>query len=58
MSAAREEISHWKDADYLIINDVFDVALAQLRSIVNVMRLRTSREKDSLTNLMNDLLTK
>ncbi len=58
MNAAREEISHWKDADYLIINDAFDVALAQLRSIVNVMRLRTSREKDSLTNLMNALITK
>ena len=34
IGAAKEEISHYIDADYLIINDHFDIALSQLESIV------------------------
>jgi guanylate kinase len=31
---AMNEISHFKEFDYLVVNDVFDVALNQIRSII------------------------
>jgi guanylate kinase len=34
MKEARTEISHWDEFDFLIINDDFDEALADLQSIV------------------------
>lgn len=34
MSAAFEELSHWHEFDYLIVNDHFDTALAQLEAVV------------------------
>ena len=34
MDAAFEEISHWEEFDYLIVNDSFDEALAELRRVV------------------------
>ncbi len=34
MNAAFEEISHWEEFDYLIVNDSFDEALAELRRVV------------------------
>ncbi|MDX1635318.1 MAG: guanylate kinase [Marinobacter sp.] len=37
---AGEECSHAQEFDYLVVNDVFDVALADLRAIVRGQRLR------------------
>lgn len=37
---AREECRHALEFDYLVINDQFDVALAELRAIVTSQRLR------------------
>lgn len=37
---AREECQHALEFDYLVINDQFDVALAELRAIVMTQRLR------------------
>ena len=34
MSAALEELSHWEEFDYLVVNDEFDAALRELRQIV------------------------
>jgi guanylate kinase len=34
MREARSEISHWDEFDFLIVNDRFDEALADLRSII------------------------
>ena len=34
MNAALEEISHWKEFDYLLVNDDFDTALAELTAVV------------------------
>ena len=41
MRDARAELSHYPEYDYLVINDVFEVALQQLGSIVVAERLRT-----------------
>jgi guanylate kinase len=34
MSAAFEELSHWREFDYLIVNDHFDTALAELQAVI------------------------
>jgi guanylate kinase len=44
MAQARSELSHHGEYDYLVVNDDFDVALAELRCIVTAERLRESRQ--------------
>lgn len=48
MRAARDEISHAGEFDFLIVNDDFDAALADLHSIVH--RGCLAREKDTRKN--------
>lgn len=38
MRDARAEISHWKEFDYLVVNDNFDTALEELQRIINDFR--------------------
>ena len=57
MRAARAEMSHWDEADYLIINDQFDVALEALQALVRSLRLRTGQQQSALQDLIEDLLT-
>lgn len=58
MDAAIEEMRHCKDYDYLIINQDFSMALAELCSIVSASRLRamqqTKRYEALLTNLLSE----
>jgi guanylate kinase len=44
MAAAKEEISHVSEYDYVIINDNMDIALRDLVSVVQSERLRTSAQ--------------
>ena len=57
MRAARDEMSHWDEADYLIINDQYDVALEALQALVRSLRLRTGQQQSALQDLIEDLLT-
>ena len=57
MGAARDEMSHWDEADYLIINDQYDVALEALQALVRSLRLRTGQQQSALQDLIEDLLT-
>lgn len=41
MQQAVSEMSHYHEFDYLVINDIFDAALAELDCIVRSQRLRT-----------------
>jgi len=41
LSAAREEIAHVCEFDYVIINDQFDRAVDDLRAVIRAARLRT-----------------
>jgi guanylate kinase len=50
-------MSHCEEADYLIINDVFDTALIELQAIISAARLRTERQRATHTALLRDLLT-
>ena len=56
MRAARDEMSHWDEADYLIINDHFDSALEALQALVRSLRLRIGQQQSALQNLIEDLL--
>lgn len=44
LAAAREEVNHVGEFDYVIINDQFDVAIHDLLSIVRSERLRGARQ--------------
>ena len=57
MRAARDEMSHWDEADYLIINEQFDAALEALQALVRSLRLRTGQQQSALQDLIEDLIT-
>jgi guanylate kinase len=44
MGLAREEISHWAEFDHVVVNDVFDGAVAELRAILHAARSATARQ--------------
>jgi guanylate kinase len=43
LGRARDEIEHWVDYDYVIVNDDFELAYARLASIYHAERLRRDR---------------
>jgi len=53
LAAAREEISHSVEYNYVIINEVFDRAALDLRSIIRAERLRLSRQAARHGDLIN-----
>ncbi|WP_354682827.1 guanylate kinase [Cupriavidus necator] len=53
--AAGSEMSHASESDYVIINEVFDDALEQLRNVVSATRLRFSSQKARHTELFIEL---
>jgi len=55
MSEAVEEMSHYPESDYLVINDDFQQALSELEAIVHSQRLRTDTRVPALTQLLQDL---
>ncbi len=56
LAAAREDISHAYSFDYLVVNDQFDVALADLRAIIQASRLAIRNQMAKLEPLLGDLL--
>ncbi|MBU2099362.1 MAG: guanylate kinase [Gammaproteobacteria bacterium] len=56
MQQARDEISHYGDADYLVINDNFDAALEDLRAIVRAARLEKTHQLSNRGELLAKLL--
>lgn len=56
MNVAVEEMSHYVESDYLVVNQDFDQALDELESIVISQRLRTSRQQEVLSNMLQNLL--
>ncbi len=56
MQGAISEISHYVEADYLIINDDFSVALTQFQAILLAKRLRLSTQAKSNVDLLKDLM--
>ena len=56
MAEAVEEMSHYIESDFLVVNRDFDTALAELGAIITAHRLRTSRQREVLVELLQDLL--
>jgi guanylate kinase len=56
MSAARTEVSHYLEYDYLVINDDFDQALEELKSIIQADRLRQGRMAEVLEKQLGSLI--
>ncbi|MBB3227806.1 guanylate kinase [Luteibacter sp. Sphag1AF] len=53
---SREEISHAHEFDYIVVNDRFEDALADLRAIVHAVRQRTSLQWRRHETLIEELL--
>ena len=44
MRLAREEISHWREFDHVVVNDVFGEAVVELGAILQAARSATARQ--------------
>ncbi len=56
LAEAVGEMSHYAEADFLVVNDRFDTALAELCAIVTSARLRLSRQSLRHAGLIGQLL--
>lgn len=56
MAKAAEEISHYAEFDFLVVNDDFAKALADLQSIIYCQRLKTDRQASLHSQLLTHLL--
>jgi guanylate kinase len=56
MKRAKDEISHYTEFDYLIVNDDFDLAASQLQTIVLANRLGLERQANKHAKLLSLLL--
>ncbi|MFA0810409.1 guanylate kinase [Microbulbifer epialgicus] len=56
MDQAIDEMTHYVEADYLVINDHFDQALVELRSIITAQRQRLEQQQLRHGELLKALL--
>lgn len=56
MRQATTEISHCDEYDYIIVNESFDQAAAELQAIISAERLKSKRQLESHSRLLQDLL--
>ena len=57
MDVAVEEMSHYVESDFMVVNANFDRALAELTAIVNSQRLTTPRQQALLADMLKGLLS-
>ncbi len=55
MRLAAEQMSHWREYDYVIVNDVLDESIANVRAILKAERLRRTRRDDGLARFVRSL---
>jgi guanylate kinase len=56
LAAAREEMSHYGEFDYVIVNEVFDTAVAEMCAILQASRLRREVQAQRHAGLIATLL--
>lgn len=56
MAEAMSEMSHYVEADYLIINDDFNVALAQFQALITAQHIRREAQVQRHSELLQALL--
>ncbi|MGD1956346.1 MAG: guanylate kinase [Sphingomonadales bacterium] len=52
MAKAREEISHWAEYDYVLLNDDLDACFSEVRTILSAERLKAVRQPDIKTKAL------
>jgi guanylate kinase len=57
LAEARSEMTHYPEADYLVLNDQFDTALAQLQAVILSQRLRTVAQQIRHQHMLCELLS-
>lgn len=57
LAGARDEMSHYPEFDFLVVNDDFQRALADLQAIVYSQRLVQSRQQKRLSTALQGLLS-
>lgn len=55
MADATNQMAHFKEFDYLVVNGNFSQALAAIKSIINSQRLTKNRQQEALKPLLNSL---
>ncbi len=58
MAEAISEMSHYHEANFLVINDNFDEALLDLLAILRAQRLEITKQCDANSTLLQQLLSK
>ena len=58
MAEAISEMSHFSEADYIVINDDFEQALVDLKSILRCRRLTRQQQSSANAQLLQQLLSK
>jgi guanylate kinase len=56
MRDARSELSHYAEYDYLVVNDDFDVAVAELQCIVRAERLKLVQSAERNAEALQEML--
>lgn len=56
MGNAKNEISHYDEYDYLIVNDDFQQALNELKSVILCGRMQREEQQERLKDLLMELL--
>ena len=56
LAAAREEMSHYGEFDYVIVNEVFDTAVGEMCAVFQASRLRRPQQEGRHAGLIQALL--
>lgn len=56
LAEAREEMSHYGEYDYIVVNDLFEQALGELRAIITARRLSLPVQSELLKERLQALL--
>lgn len=56
LANAREEMSHYNEFDYVIVNEHFDAAVSELRAIFQAQRLKCDAQQQRHSELIRNLL--
>lgn len=56
LANAREEMSHYNEFDYVIVNEHFDAAVSELRAIFQAQRLKCEAQQQRHASLIQALL--
>ncbi len=56
MSAAQQEISHYKEFDFIVINDDFEQALAEIKAIITATNLGSCRQSGFYDDFVGQIM--